>query len=72
MCFECSDIIFLKGFNKCLFQLLRSYKRHEENKSKIGENAVIEYWMSLSHSVEYNIIFLYPNLKVYYVRYLLS
>ena len=25
------------GFNRCPFQLLRSYKRHEENKRKIGQ-----------------------------------
>ena len=25
------------GFNRCPFQLLRSYKRHEENKKKIGQ-----------------------------------
>ena len=25
------------GFNKCPNQILRSYKRHEENKSKIGQ-----------------------------------
>ena len=25
------------GFSKCPFQLLRSYKKHEENKSKIGQ-----------------------------------
>ena len=27
------------GFNTCPFQPLRSYKRHEENKSKIGQEA---------------------------------
>ena len=25
------------GFNRCPFQLLRSYKRHEENKRKLGQ-----------------------------------
>ena len=25
------------GFNMCPFQVLRSYKRHEENKRKIGQ-----------------------------------
>ena len=27
----------ISGFNRCPFQLLRSYKRHEENKRKIGQ-----------------------------------
>ena len=28
---------YQEGFNKCPFQLLRSYKGHKENKSKIGQ-----------------------------------
>ena len=28
---------YSEGFNKCHFQLLMSYKRHEENKRKIGQ-----------------------------------
>ena len=30
-------LLLLVGFNMCPFQLLRSYKRHEENKRKIGQ-----------------------------------
>ena len=35
---ECYNYILLKvGFNRCPLQLLRSYKRHEESKNKIGQ-----------------------------------
>ena len=30
-------IVIIFWFNRCFFQLLRSYKRHEENKRKIGQ-----------------------------------
>ena len=30
-------LLLLVGFNRCPFQLLWSYKRHEEKKSKIGK-----------------------------------
>ena len=42
-CIFCSILIAHRalllylGFNRCPFQLLRSYKRHEENKRKIGQ-----------------------------------
>ena len=31
------SLLLFSGFNRCPFQLLRSYKRHEENKRKIGQ-----------------------------------
>ena len=43
------------GFNRCPFQLLRSYKRHEENKRKIGQehnlHAAGPLPMSSAHSM---------------------
>ena len=37
------NIIYLLevGFNRCPYQLLRSYKRHEENMRKIGQERII-------------------------------
>ena len=33
---EYQSLLLYLGFNRCPCQLLRSHKRHEENKSKIG------------------------------------
>ena len=34
---ELSGLLFYSGLNRGPFQLLRSYKRHEESKRKIGQ-----------------------------------
>ena len=33
----CSILLLYSEFNRCPYQLLRPYKRHEENKSKIEQ-----------------------------------
>ena len=44
-------LLLCSGFNRCLYQLLRSYKRHEENKSMIGQHAAGRKPMSKAHSM---------------------
>ena len=34
---NCIRLLLQVGFNRCPFQLLRSYKKHEEKKRKIGQ-----------------------------------
>ena len=52
---------FTIWFNRCPFQLIRSYKRHEENRSKIGQECSSDYqchqpnpWMQESVSMHKN------------------
>ena len=43
------QLLLYLGSNRCSFQLLRSYKRHGENKSKIGQECSSMYQADYQH-----------------------